>query len=193
MSKVKKIEVTEVLPPLDTGAIATAIKEIKDAYRESSASILRLADAVYRWSNHKDWAAIEKQLDEKRVIGESLRKKLLRIGANAILMKEEHWEKLPSGYQHLYPLTQIEPATLEKLIEEGAVYQGMTVEESNLLKNEYRAKKPPAERKAKTLTFTIRIKISAETKNIKSEMKSQVSALKKHLYALDESAVIELL
>lgn len=192
MEKKTQIQVNEILPPAENKTVLDAVTEIRNASTDASTAVLRLAKTLQKWNARKEWNEIEAKLDKEQIISESVRKKLMRIGSNTVLMNEENWDKLPIGYNQLYPLTQIEDDRLVKLIQSDKVHNGLTVEESNQLKNNNRAKKEPQQRKTKVIHYTIKIKVSSDVKNIKSSVKSYFSEFKKHISEVDENAVVEL-
>ena len=189
MTDVIKVTNSELLPPQDK-VISDAIKEIRNASSEASTAILRLSQTLFKWSVKKEWEAIENILDKEKIIHSSVRKRLISIGSNAVLMNENHWKQLPHGYHHLYPLTQIEETKLEKLIETEKIYSGMTVNESNELKNKFRKKKAPAQRQSKYLHFTIKIKVSSDMRGVQSAIKSHFNELKQTVKKYDPNAEI---
>ncbi len=189
MTDVVKIANAELLPPLNK-VVSEAINEIRSASSEASVAILRLAQTLYKWSVKKEWEVIEDILDKEKIIHSSVRKRLVSIGSNAVLMKEQHWSRLPHGYHHLYPLTQIDEPRLEKLIESEKIHSGMTVNESNELKNKFRKKKAPAPRQSKYLYFTIKIKVSSEVKSVQSAIKSHFNDMKRTVKEYDSEAVV---
>ena len=190
-NEVIKLANIEILPPLNN-VVAEAINEIRNASSEASTAILRLAQTLYKWSIKKEWEKIESILDKEKIIHISVRKRLISIGSNAVLMNEHHWNRLPHGYHHLYPLTQIDESRLEKLIESDKIYIGMTVNESNELKNKFRKKKAPAPRKSKYLNFTIKIKVSSEGRGTQSAIKSLFADMKRAIKEYDSQAVVEM-
>lgn len=192
MGKVAKIETSEVLPKVDTALVKEAIAEIKNAGQDATTAFLRLANSIAKWQRNKQWNEIERVLISENIVSDSVLKKLLLIGANPVLMDETNWKKLPIGYNHLYPFTQIVPEKLTELIDHGEIHNGLSVKESNELKDRYRLRKEPATRTPKTVQFTIKIKMSADTKNLQSSVKSQFSALKNQLQKIDASAIVEL-
>jgi hypothetical protein len=190
-NEVIKIENIEILSPLNS-AVLNAINEIRDASAEASTAILLLAKTLHKWSTKKVWSEIESILDKEKIIHISVRKRLIKIGSNAVLMNEQHWNRLPHGYHHLYPLTQIDESRLEKLIESDKIYIGMTVNESNEIKNKFRRKKAPAPRKSKYLNFTIKIKVSSDKKGIQTVINSEFNKMKKTVKKYDSDAIIEM-
>lgn len=191
MTDVIKMTNAELLPPLSK-VVSDAVKEIRNASSDASTAILRLAQTLYKWSVKKEWDAIEDILDKERIVHSSVRKRLISIGSNAVLMNEQHWNRLPHGYHHLYPLTQIDEPKLEKLIESEKIYSGMTVNDSNELKNKFRKKKAPAPRKSKNLNFTIKIKVSSEGRVTQSAIKSLFADMKRAIKEYDSQAVVEM-
>jgi hypothetical protein len=193
MGKVVKITNPEILPAIDHKLVEEALTEIRSAGQNATTAYLHLADTIAKWNARKEWGEIERTLISQQVISDSVLKKLILIGSNSVLMDKKNWTKLPLGYNHLYPFTQIAPDKLVELIDEGKIHNGLSVKESNELKEQHRAKRAPALRNASTLNYTIKIKVSTEVKNIKSQIKSQFNTLKNHIQQLDETAVIELL
>ncbi len=192
MGKVTKIETSEVLPKIDGALVKRAIKEITDAGQEATTAYLRLADKIAKWHRDKHWNEIERILVTEKIVSDSVLKKLILIGSNPVLMDQSHWSKLPIGYNHLYPFTQIAPEKLTELIDDGRIHNGLSVKESNELKDKFRHKKEPAPRTPKTVQFKITIKASANTNNVQSLVKKQFSSLRNHVLKLDKSASIEL-
>lgn len=193
MGKAVKISNQEILPAVDRKVVAQAIADIREAGQNATTAYLHLADTIAKWNANKEWNEIERILVDEQIVSDSVLKKLILIGSNSVLMDKRNWTKLPLGYNHLYPFTQIAPDKLLELIDNGKIHNGLSVKESNELKEKHRTKKAPAQRNAKTLNYTIKIKVSAETKNIKSQVKAQFNALKNHIQNLDETAFVELL
>jgi hypothetical protein len=193
MGKVVKITNPEILPAIDHQLVSKALAEIRNAGQNATTAYLHLADTIAKWNASKEWNEIERTLISQQIISDSVLKKLILIGSNSVLMDKKNWTKLPLGYNHLYPFTQIAPDKLVELIDDGKIHNGLSVKESNELKERHRVKKSPAQRNTKTLNYTIKIKVSADAKNIKSQVKTQFNVLKNHIKELDESAVIELL
>jgi hypothetical protein len=193
MGKVVKVTNLEVLPAVDHKLVAQAIDDIRNAGLNATTAYLHLADTIVKWNASKEWNEIERILISEQILSDSVLKKLMLIGSNPVLMDRKNWTKLPLGYNHLYPFTQIEPNKLTELIEAGKIHNGLSVKESNELKEQYRAKKAPSTRVPKTLNYTIKIKVSADVKNIKSQVKSQFNALKSQIQELDKSATVEML
>jgi hypothetical protein len=192
MGKVLKIETTEILPRIDQKLVAEAIKEIRNAGQNATTAYLQLARTIRNWRDKKEWDEIEEILLSKQLVSDSVLKKLILIGSNPVLMDESNWAKLPIGYNHLYPFTQIEPDKLTELIEDGKIHNGLSVKESNELKDRHRTKKKPSQRTPKSVQFTIKIKLSSNTKGVQTLLKSQVYKLKVELGKLDKSSVVEL-
>lgn len=193
MEKVTKITNAEILPAINHKLVEEALAEIRIAGQNATTAYLHLADTIVKWNASKEWNEIERTLISQQIISDSVLKKLILIGSNSVLMDKKNWTKLPLGYNHLYPFTQIAPEKLVKLIDDGKIHNGLSVKESNELKDQHRAKKAPAQRNASTLNYTIKIKVSANTKNIKSQVKAQFNTLKSQIQNLDETAVVELL
>jgi hypothetical protein len=193
MGKVVKITNPEILPAINHKLVEEALAEIRKAGQNATTAYLHLADTISKWHKRKEWNEVERTLISQQIISDSVLKKLILIGSNSVLMDRKNWTKLPLGYNHLYPFTQIAPDKLVELIDDGKIHNGLSVKESNELKEKHRAKKAPAERNASFITYTIKIKVSADTKNIKSQVKAQFNALKNHIQNLDETAVVELL
>jgi len=192
MNQVKKVQVDEILPATKNNVVQVAVNEIRNASSDARTAVLKLAKTLQKWNAKKEWGQIEKILDKDKIVSESVRKKLMRIGSNPILMNEDYWDKLPIGYSQLYPLTQIDENELVKLIEKKQVHDGLTVEKSNELKNKHRTKTEPAQRKTKFLHYTIKIKVSSEAKNINSVVKTQFNEFKKTIKEHDKNAIIEM-
>ncbi len=193
MGKVVKITNPEILPAINHKLVNEALAEIRKAGQNATTAYLHLADTIAKWNASKEWNEIERTLISEQIISDSVLKKLILIGSNSVLMNKKNWTKLPLGYNHLYPFTQIATDKLVELIDEGKIHNGLSVKESNELKDQYRFKKAPAPRNSSTLTYTIKIKVSAGTKNIKSQVREQFNAMKNHIQELDESAVVELM
>lgn len=192
MGKVAKIETSEVLPKVDAAVVKQAIADIKKAGQDATTAFLRLANTIAKWQRNKEWNEIERVLISESIVSDSVLKKLLLIGANPVLMDETNWKKLPIGYNHLYPFTQIAPEKLTELIDHGEIHSGLSVKESNELKDRFRLRKEPAPRTPKPSQFTIKIKVSSDVKNVQSIIKSQIATLKNQLQKLDKAAVVEL-
>jgi len=193
MGKVAKIETTEILPRINHKVVADAIREIRSAGQNATNSFLHLVKTISNWRDKKEWNAIEQILISKQILSDSVLKKLILIGSNPVLMNESNWTKLPIGYNHLYPFTQIEPEKLTELIEDGKIHNGLSVKESNELKEMFRAKKTPAPRTQNSVQFTIKIKSSSNTKSVQALLKSQVYKLKVELQKIDKTVFIELM
>jgi hypothetical protein len=193
MGKVVKIEASEILPAVNHELVGQAIDDIRNAGLNATTAYLHLADTIAKWNASKEWIEIERILISEEILSDSVLKKLMLIGSNPVLMDRKNWTKLPLGYNHLYPFTQIAPSKLTELIEAGKIHNGLSIKESNELKEQFRAKKAPSARVPKTLNYTIKIKVSADSKNIKSKIKAQFNTLKNQIQELDESAIVELL
>lgn len=193
MGKVVKIQTSEILPKVDVPLVRRAIADIKNAGQDATTAYLRLANTIAKWQRNKEWNEIERVLISQNIVSDSVLKKLILIGSNPVLMDESNWTKLPIGYNHLYPFTQIAPEKLTELIEDGEIHNGLSVKESNELKDKFRHKKEPAPRTPKIIHFSVKIKISADKKNAQSLVKSHIAKLKSELQKLDKSSVVELL
>jgi hypothetical protein len=152
--------------------------------------VLRLAKTLYEWAQRKEWNDIEQELERNRIVTDSVRKKLMRIGAHAILMNETHWTKLPLGYNAVYNLSLIEAPDLTKLIKSNKVHPGLTIAETANLKDTYRSKPAPAPRKTKRLTYTLKITVAADISGIDKAVKSHIRAMEKAIKSIDRNATI---
>jgi hypothetical protein len=193
MGKVVKIEASEILPAIDHKVVADAITDIRNAGQDATTAYLKLADTIAKWNANKQWNEIERILILEKIVSDSVLKKLILIGSNKVLMDKRNWTKLPIGYNHLYPFTQIAPEKLVDLIDRGTIHNGLSIKESTELKDKHRQKKEPAPRKTKNLTFTIKIKVSSDVKNIKSQVRAQFNAMKTQIQELDKTAIVEMM
>jgi hypothetical protein len=182
---------TNTLPALTADAksvVANALADIKQSVQKTANAILDLAEILYKYSLKKEWYFIREELVNSNTFSDSVLKKLLPIGQNKILTDKKHREQLPFGYNHLYPLTQIQNDTLEKLIDKGDVHIGLTVEEANRLKVEY-AESAPSSNKTKsatqdTITYTVKFKISKK-RVVQSQVNDALNIFRKKLEKID--------
>jgi len=191
MAEVTKAQVTEVQDANIQTELRKAIAEIKEKVANASHAVLELADTLYKWKQTTAWGEIERQLEDQNIVKESVRKKLVAIAQNKTLMKQDLWDNLPIGYNHLYPLSQIKPDKLQQLVEKGKVHSGLTVEESNNLKSQFTNKKPSSGRtRAPTKqTYPLKFTVSLEIPSVRSQVKSAITEFKEHIYSIDPDAV----
>lgn len=186
---------TNTLPALTADnktVIANALADIKQSVQKTANAIIDLAEILYKYSLKKEWHFIREELINSNTFSDSVLKKLLPIGQNKILTDKKHREQLPFGYNHLYPLTQIQNDTLARLIDKGDVHIGLTVEEANRLKVEY-AESAPSSNKTKlviqdSLTYTVKFKISKK-RVIQSQVNDALNLFKKRLEKIDPAVI----
>jgi len=192
MAKMTNVQNTEILDKVNSEQVRLAVAEIKSAASSASKAILHLADVLYKWSNKSDWVEIERRLTAERIFDMSIVKRIILIGSNGVLMKKEYWDRLPSGYHHLYPLTQIDDDRLVSLIKQEKIHGGMTVKDSNILKDRFRVKSPPKPRTPKYVNYTIKIKVFSTSGKMNSTINAEFKRIKKNIESVDPSAIIEL-
>jgi hypothetical protein len=192
MVKIARVTNTEILPAIDHKVVAQALTEIRNAGQNATTAYLHLADTIVKWNANKDWNEIERTLISEQILSDSVLKKLMLIGSNSVLMDRKNWTKLPLGYNHLYPFTQISQDKLEKLIVDGTIHNGLSVKESNELKEQFRTKKAPVTKNNNRITITIKIKLSVDIKNIKTKFNTKFDAFKNEIHQLDATAEVEL-
>lgn len=191
MAEVTKAQVTEVQDANIETNLRKAIAEIKEKVANASHAVLELADTLYKWKQTTAWGEIERELEDRNIVKESVRKKLVAIAQNKTLMKQDLWDNLPIGYNHLYPLSQIKPEKLQQLVQKGKIHAGLTVEESNELKSKFAEKKSSSSRTRTptTQTYQLKFTVSLEIPSVRSQVKSAIAEFKEHIKTIDPDVV----
>lgn len=191
MPQIIKAEVTEIQDSKSQDTIRQALDEIAQRVREASHAVLQLAETLHEWKKKStQWDEIVRQLDEQNILKESVLKKLLPIGNNKFLMEKRHWESLPPGYNHLYPLTQIETKKLEVLYQKGEIHAGLTVDQANELKKKFALKKiqKTKSRSSANISRIIKFKVSSDIPKVETKIKTAIKSFHDAIMKIDEDA-----
>lgn len=114
--------------------VSKALVNIRESMQKTADAIVDLAVMLYDYSLGREWRYIRETLVNENILSDSVLKKLVPIGQNNVLKNAKYRSRIPFGYNHLYPLTQLEEKRLERLIGERTVHQGLTVEEATRIK-----------------------------------------------------------
>lgn len=190
MSDAVKVGVTEVLDAPSKHKVKEAVEDIAQKVKDASHAVLELASTLYQWKQTPEWDEIVRQLDDQNILKESVLKKLLPIGNNKFLMETNRWDRLPPGYNHLYPLTQIETKKLELLYEKGQIHPGLTVDQANELKKKFALKKVKKPKTASSIKISrvIKFKVSSDISKVEAKIKSAVNDFQNALMKIDGDA-----
>ena len=172
--------------------VSKALINIRESMQKTADAIVDLAVMLYEYSLGREWRYIRETLVNENILSDSVLKKLVPIGQNNVLKNPKYRTHIPFGYNHLYPLTQLDEKKLERLIVDGTVHQGLTVEEATRIKDQYQGKiggKAPSQTDDFiSVVVTVRMK---NTKTAKSKLNSLVRDLEHSLRDVDPDVVIK--
>ena len=142
---------TKILPEFsaDEEDVAARIEEIKQVWSQGAGNSLALARVVWdtrRYLPHGQWERALKLLPfSKRKAN-----MLATVGKGLNWVTGQMIAQIPAGWSILYQLVQLKRATFERLLEEGVIHPGLSLQEARelLAKFKGRRRQPNAQRSA---------------------------------------------